>query len=257
MDYLHALIFGLVEGITEFLPVSSTGHLMLTAKILNLGQTEFLKTFEISIQLGAILSVVVLYWRKLLVNFEVMKRIAAAFIPTGVIGLIFYKIIKTYLLESASIVIWALLIGGIIMIAFEKWRAGQPEIPEQRLEDLPYKKCFLVGIFQSFAIIPGVSRSAATILGGLYLGLSRKAIVEFSFLLAVPTMLAATGLDLFKNYGAFNGEEAAFLAIGFFASFATAIIAIKFMLNYIKNHTFIAFGIYRIIAAILFFLFIR
>ncbi|MFA6106119.1 MAG: undecaprenyl-diphosphate phosphatase [Patescibacteria group bacterium] len=254
MNFLHALIFGLVEGITEFLPVSSTGHLMLTAKILGLGQTEFLKTFEISIQLGAILSVVALYWRKLLVNFEVMKRIAAAFIPTGVIGLVFYKIVKTYLLESAPIVIWSLLIGGIFMIAFEKWRAGQPEIPEQRLEDLPYKKCVAVGIFQALAMVPGVSRSAATILGGLYLGLSRKAIVEFSFLLAVPTMLAATGLDLFKNYGAFNGGEAAFLAIGFITSFATAIFAIKFMISYIKKHTFMAFGIYRVAIAILFLL---
>ncbi|MFA6393514.1 MAG: undecaprenyl-diphosphate phosphatase [Patescibacteria group bacterium] len=254
MNLIHALIFGIVEGITEFLPVSSTGHLLLTAKILGLAQTEFLKTFEISIQLGAILSVVVLYWRKLLVNFEVMKRIAAAFIPTGVIGLIFYKIVKTYLLESASIVIWSLLVGGIIMIAFEKWREEKPEIPEQRLEDLPYKKCVAVGIFQSLAIIPGVSRSAATILGGLYLGLNRKAIVEFSFLLAVPTMLAATGVDLIKNFSAFDVREITFLAIGFITSFATAILAIKFMISYIKKHDFTAFGIYRVAIAIIFLL---
>ena len=253
MNTLQALIFGLVEGITEFLPISSTGHLMLTAKLLGLAQTEFLKTFEISIQLGAILSVVVLYWRKLLINWEVMKRIVVAAIPTGIIGLALYKIVKEYFLESTTIVLWSLLLGGILLIAFEKWHQKKPEAAEQKLEEIPYKNYFIVGVCQAFGIIPGVSRSAATIIGGLALGFSRKNIVEFSFLLAVPTMIAATGLDLYKNAGAFNGDQFNALAIGFIVSFITAILAIKFLMGYIQKRSFIAFGIYRIAIAILFF----
>jgi len=256
MSTLHALIFGLVEGVTEFLPISSTGHLMLTSIALGLTQTDFLKTFEISIQLGAILSVVVLYWRRLLTNWEVMKRIAVAFIPTGIIGFFVYKAVKN-LLSNISIVPWTLLIGGILLIIFELWHKKRPEVSEQKLEDLSYTKYFLVGIIQSISMIPGVSRSAATIIGGLALGFSRKNIVEFSFLLAVPTVLAATGYDLLKNAGAFSSSQFNFLAIGFIASFITALLAIKFLMGYIQKHSFIAFGIYRIAIALLFWFVIR
>ncbi|MFA6171365.1 MAG: undecaprenyl-diphosphatase UppP [Patescibacteria group bacterium] len=253
MSTLHALIFGLVEGITEFLPISSTGHLMLTSIVLGLTQTDFLKTFEISIQLGAILSVVVLYWRRLLTNWEVMKRIAMAFIPTGIIGFFVYKTVKN-LLSNISIVPWTLLIGGILLIIFELWHKKRPEVSEQKLEDISYAKYFLVGVIQSVSMIPGVSRSAATIIGGLGLGFSRKNIVEFSFLLAVPTVLAATGYDLLKNASAFSASQFNSLAIGFVASFITALLAIKFLMSYIQKHSFIAFGIYRIAIAILFLL---
>ena len=252
MNYLDAIIFGIVEGITEFLPISSTGHLMLTAQLLGLGQTEFIKTFEIAIQLGAILSVVVLYWRELLVNMEIAKRVIAAFLPTAVLGLLLYKIIKRYLLASTTVVLWSLLLGGIFLIIFEIIHSRRKE----RIDDLasiPYPSCLLIGLFQSISMVPGVSRAAATIVGGLILGIRRKTIVEFSFLLAVPTMLAATCLDLYKNAGSFSADQMGFLLVGFVVSFVAALAAVKFLLNFIKHHTFIPFGLYRIGIVLLFF----
>ncbi len=251
MDFLQAFIFGIVEGITEFLPISSTGHLMLTAQVMGLTQSEFLKTFEIAIQLGAILSVVVLYWRSLLVEMEVAKRVIAAFLPTAVLGLLFYKIIKKYLLASTGVVLWSLLIGGIFLVVFELLHRERGERVED-LASIPYSSALLIGVFQSVAMVPGVSRAAATIVGGLLLGVSRKTIVEFSFLLAVPTMLAATCLDLYKNAGSFSSAQLGFLLVGFVVSFVAALAAVKFLLNFIKHHTFIAFGIYRIAIALLF-----
>ena len=263
MEIFHAIILGIIEGITEFLPISSTGHLILSSHVLNLEQTDFLKTFEISIQLGAILSVVVLYWKKLLVNFEIIKRIALAFIPTGILGLAFYKIVKTYLMESQLVIVASLFIGGIILILFEVWYEKKKKLKRDSsvpqndksddIETISYKNSILIGIFQSIAMIPGVSRSGATIVGGLSLGLSRKTIVEFSFLLAVPTMVAATGLDLFKNAGSFSGDQFSILAVGFIISFFIALLSIKWLLKFIKNHSFIWFGVYRIIISILFF----
>lgn len=248
MNFFDATIYGIIEGITEFLPISSTGHLMLTAKVLG-GQTEFLKSFEIIIQLGAILSVVALYWRKFLIDFETLKRVIVAFVPTGILGLIFYKIVKTYLLGSNTVVLWSLFIGGAILIIFELFHK-EKEIHVGETSQISYKKSLLIGLFQSIAMIPGVSRSAATIIGGLSLGISRKTIVEFSFLLAVPTMLAASGLDLIKNASSFSSDQIGFLVIGFSTSFLVAILAIKFFIKFIQKHTFIPFGIYRIAVAI-------
>ncbi|MFA6390104.1 MAG: undecaprenyl-diphosphate phosphatase, partial [Patescibacteria group bacterium] len=171
----------------------------------------------------------------------------------GIIGFFVYKTVKN-LLSNISIVPWTLLIGGILLIIFELWHKKRPEVSEQKLEDISYAKYFLVGVIQSVSMIPGVSRSAATIIGGLGLGFSRKNIVEFSFLLAVPTVLAATGYDLLKNASAFSASQFNSLAIGFVASFITALLAIKFLMSYIQKHSFIAFGIYRIAIAILFLL---
>lgn len=251
MDLLHALILGIVEGVSEFLPVSSTGHLILASKFLGIPSTDFVKSFEIAIQLGAILSVVVLYARSFLVNIEVLKRVGAAFIPTAMIGLILYKLIKKFLLGNAGIVVWSLLLGGIALIVFELWHREKSEARED-LATLPYKTAVLIGIFQALAIIPGVSRSAATIVGGLLLGLKRRTIVEFSFLLAVPTMAAAAGLDLLKSAHNFNSQEFACLGTGFLVSFAVAILSIKFLLNFIKTNNFISFGVYRIFVAVVF-----
>ena len=255
MSVFHAFIFGVVEGITEFLPISSTGHLILTARILGFAQTDFIKSFEIAIQLGAILSVVVLYWRSFLVNPEVLKRVIAAFIPTAVLGLLFYKIIKKFLLGE-SVVLWALFIGGIFLIVFELWHKETKNDAEE-IAYISYPQVFLIGVFQSVAMIPGVSRAAATICGGLFLGVKRKTIVEFSFLLAVPTMLAATVLDLLKSGGAFSASEFKFLSVGFFSSFAMGIIAIQFLIRFIQSHRFISFGIYRIILALVFCLYFK
>jgi undecaprenyl-diphosphatase len=255
MDILHAIVFGIVEGITEFLPISSTGHLMLTAQVMGLGQTEFLKTFEIAIQLGAILSVVVLYWRSLLVELEIAKRVIAAFLPTAVLGLLFYKIIKRYLLANTHVVLWSLLIGGIFLVIFEIIHRHREESIDD-LKAVPYSTALLIGLFQSIAMIPGVSRSAATIVGGLILGLKRRTIVEFSFLLAVPTMLAATCLDLYKNASSFSTGQLGSLIVGFIVSFIAALLGVKFLLNFIKHHTFIPFGIYRIALVIMFWIFL-
>ena len=256
MDILNAIVFGIIEGITEFLPISSTGHLILTAHLLGISQTEFMKTFEIAIQLGAILAVVVLYWKSLFTDFKVMQRIAVAFVPTAILGLIFYKFIKSVLLNSQPVVLWSLLLGGIFLIVFELLYKEKSE-SAANMRDISYKKVFLIGVFQSMAMVPGVSRSAATIIGGLLLGLKRKTIVEFSFLLAVPTMLAATGLDLVKNAGSFSKDQFFLLAVGFMVSFIVAALSIKFLLYFIKNHNFIIFGIYRICVAILFWLIVR
>ena len=251
MTYLHALILGIVEGFSEFLPISSTGHLILTSYLLHLKQTDFQKTFEIAIQLGAILSVVVLYWRALLVNFEILKRVITAFIPTAILGFIFYKIIKRVLLGSNTVVLYSLLIGGIFLVLFEL-RHREKEGASEELSDISYSKSFIIGLCQAVAMIPGVSRSAATIIGGLILGIKRKTIVEFSFLLAVPTMVAATGLDLMKSGGHFTMEEFYLLLMGFVSSFITALLSIKWLIHFIKNHTFISFGIYRILIFLLF-----
>ena len=254
MSLLHALILGIVEGITEFLPVSSTAHLILAGHALGLADSEFLKSFEIIIQLGAILSVVVLYWSKFW-NWEVIGKLVVAMIPTGIIGLTVYKALKTHLLGNVTVVLTALVIGGIALIIFERF--PQRDRDEIDFSEISYGKAFLVGLFQAVAIIPGVSRSAATIVGGSMIGISKRTIVEFSFMLAVPTMLAASGLELVKGSSAISGHYAA-LAVGFVVSFITAVIAIKSFLGYIKKHDFSAFGWYRIVLALVYFLvFIR
>ena len=253
MDFLQTLIMSVVEGITEFLPISSTGHLILTARSLGLTQTEFLKSFEIIIQFGAILSVVVLYWKQLLLDFRVLTRVIAAFIPTAVLGLVFYKIIKTYLLASFHLVLWSLLLGGVALIVFELFHKEKEDAIDD-LAAIPYSTSCVIGLFQAVAMIPGVSRSAATIVGGLALGVRRKTIAEFSFLLAVPTMLAATCLDLLKNRSTFSVDQLSCLSVGFVLSFVSALVGVKFLLRFIKNHTFISFGVYRIVLAISFWL---
>ncbi len=246
---------GIIEGFTEFLPISSTGHLILTSSILNLKQTDFLKSFEIAIQLGAVLSIVFLYWKSFLAERETLKRVLVAFLPTAIGGIVFYKIFKNVLLENSNIVLWALFSGGIFLIIFELlYREKENSI--ERISELPYSKSFFIGAFQIIAMIPGLSRAAATIIGGLALGLKRKTIVEFSFLLAVPTMLGAVVFDLIQNAGKFSFEQINFLAVGFIISFITAILSVKLLLRFIKNHNFVIFGFYRIILAFLFWLII-
>ena len=253
MTILTTIILGIIEGLTEFLPVSSTGHLILASNILGLEQNNFLKSFEIIIQLGAILAVIVLYYKDLFV-IENIKKLVVGFIPTGLIGFLFYKIVKTYFFVNQNVVLWSLLIGGIVLIAFELWKKSPTQTSlsteNDNLGQISYKKVLIIGLFQSIAIIPGVSRSAATIIGGLSLGLSRELIVKFSFLLAVPTMIVASGYDILKNASAFSLDQFGTLTLGFVVSFAVAILAIKFFLKYISKHSFIVFGVYRIILAV-------
>ncbi|MCR4330614.1 MAG: undecaprenyl-diphosphatase UppP [Patescibacteria group bacterium] len=261
MNILDAIVLGAVEGLTEFLPVSSTGHLILTSTLLGLDQTEFLKSFEIVIQLGAILAVVVFYWRAFL-DMATIKKLITAFLPTGIIGLLLYHTIKTYLIGNLSVVVASLFVGGIAIIAFEWWYKRTDmnapdlnvvEVPAPHVSSISYRKALAIGLFQSVAMVPGVSRSAATIIGGLALGLDRRTIVEFSFLLAVPTMLAATTLDLIKNIGEFSASQTTLLFTGFLTAVVVALGAISFLLRFVKKHDFTVFGIYRVIVAILFF----
>lgn len=253
MDLLSAIILAVVEGLTEFLPVSSTGHLILAAAVLNVAQTTFVKSFELALEFSSILAVVVLYWR-LFLKIEVLKRLVVAFIPTGIVGLAVYRFFKDVLLGNQLIVLWALLLGGIFILLFE-WRYKE----RSKIDDIvkiPYAHCFLIGICQAISVIPGVSRSAPTIMAGLGLGMKRQTIVLFSFLLAVPTMAAASGFDLLMSYNEFSSGQIDILAVGFVTSFLVALPAIKYFLEYVKKNNFIPFGVYRILLVVLFFFFV-
>jgi undecaprenyl-diphosphatase len=255
MNIFQAVILSIIEGITEFLPISSTGHLILASHVLRIPQTEFVKSFEIIIQLGAIVSVVVLYFKKLIHSKMLYKRLLLSFLPTALFGFTLYRVIKTYLLGNSLVVVLSLFIGGIFLILFEKYFPQKKTI--KTMENASKKDAVIIGLFQSVSMVPGVSRSAATIIGGMTVGFDRKSAVEFSFLLAIPTMAAATGLDLVKSGFSFSSYEFLLLGIGFIVSFITAWVAVKYFLSYVQKNTLVPFGMYRILIAILFLLFIK
>ncbi len=256
MDLLHAIILGIIEGLSEFLPISSTAHIVFTAKFLNIAQSDFTKTFEIGIQSGAILAVVVLYAKKLLIERKVLEKVILAFIPTAILGFIFYKLIKEFLIGNILISLIALFIGGLIIIFAEKFFKTKEQ--KLKIQDLSTKQAVLIGVSQSISVIPGVSRSGATILSSMFFGLSRKEAVELSFMLAIPTMFAATGYDLLKNAKLLTTANIEVLFVGFIASFITALIAVKWFIKYVQTNTLIPFAIYRIlIAIILYFVFLN
>ena len=256
MNLIDTLILSAVEGFTEFLPISSTGHLILTAQALGVQQTDFVKSFEIIIQLGAILAVVALYFKTML-NKKIWPQILIAFIPSAIIGFFLYGFIKNVLFENSLVVVIALLIGGIAYIAIEYLHKDVKQT-DQTIESITYKNALIIGLFQSISVIPGVSRAGSSILGALMLGINRKTAAEFSFILAVPTIFAATVLDITETKLNFSSNELILLSIGFIASFIFAFISIKWLIKYLNNHSFIIFGIYRIALAIIFYLvFIR
>ncbi len=246
----HAFIMGMVEGLTEFLPVSSTGHLILTAHLMGLTHDQFTKSFEISIQLGAILAVVFLYWKRLVSDFELWKRVLVAFLPTGLLGFTFYRLIKDYLIGNDKVVVLSLFLGGVFLLFAD--RLCERYCTLEDVSQLSYKRAFAVGLFQSLAMVPGVSRSGATIIGGMLMGLNRKKAAEFSFLLAVPTMFVATAYDLYKSHAYFNNEEWSILAIGFFTAFFSALLSVKFLLSFVSKYSFVPFGIYRIFVSLVY-----
>ncbi|MES2668535.1 MAG: undecaprenyl-diphosphate phosphatase [Patescibacteria group bacterium] len=252
MTWSDSLILGLIEGITEFLPISSTGHLILASELLGLAPSSFLSTFQIAIQLGAIAAVVFLYWKSFL-DVRFLTKLFVAFLPTGLVGILVYPYVKGYLLGNSMVVVASLFIGGVVLIVFELFHTEKPTSLEGA-KQITYGQAFLVGCFQSIAIIPGVSRSAATIIGGLLVGMRRIAIVEFSFLLAVPTMVAATGYDLLKSRDTLSLDNLGLLAIGFCTAFFVALLSMRFLLAIVRRYSFIPFGIYRIVLAVLFFL---
>lgn len=251
MTLFDALLLGALEGVTEFLPVSSTGHLILASQLLGLEQTNAHKAFEVAIQLGSILAVLFLYAKDLIRDKSLWIKLAVAFIPTGVLGFLFYKQIKSLFgVETVSIM---LIAGGIVFLAVEYFRRDKAIDSGKGLSDLSYKEAFLIGVFQSLSMIPGTSRSGATIIGGLLLGLKRKAAAEFSFLLAIPTMIIATAYDLIKHRNEMVVDDYTMLAIAFVTAFVFALATVKIFVNFVSRHTFTPFAIYRIIVGVIFF----
>lgn len=288
MDLLNAAILGLIEGFSEFLPISSTGHLILVSHFLDLEQNNEHRAFEVIIQLGSILAVLVVLWRRLLgldfisansykqsktaieSKFKIFKnpqiyalfalysRLFVAFLPAAIFGFLFYKSIQE--LFNAQIVAFMLIFVGVIFIIIEifivKKREKNAKNSEAKViestfiestSQLPsYTKAIIIGVFQAFAMIPGTSRSGASIIGGLLCGLDRKSATEFSFMLALPTMLAATAYTIFKNPQILAGEQFSVLCVGFLVAFISAFFAVKVFLSFISRFNFIPFGIYRI-----------
>lgn len=258
MSFIHTLILSIIEGFTEFLPVSSTGHLILTSKLLGIAPSDFQKTFEIVIQLGAILAVVVLYFKKLISNIKLIKKLIVAFIPTAIVGATLYPVIKGFLLGSSAVTLNALFWGGIVLIGIEWFLKKYKVTSKEKAKEPTYKQSLLIGVFQSFAIVPGVSRAAATIIGGLLVGLDRSAATEFSFLLAVPTMIAASALDIYKSQDVLlHSGNLSMLVLGTVLSFVFAMVAVKFLIGYVKKHDFRIFGVYRIVLSVLYWIFVK
>jgi undecaprenyl-diphosphatase len=253
LTIFEAVILGIIEGITEFLPISSTGHLIVTSELLNLEQTAVNKAFEVIIQFGAILAVVLSYPSKFsLQHIQLWMKITLSFIPIGAVGFLFASDIKA--LFSVEIVAYMFIVGGIIFLIVEKfYKPKEHHISD--IETISYKQALLIGLAQITALIPGTSRAGATIIGGLLVGLTRKASAEFSFLLAMPVMLAVTLYDTLKHYEDFTSSNLLVLAVGFIVSFVVAFIVIKLFIKFLEKFTFVAFGFYRIILGAILLLF--
>ena len=248
MTILQAILLAIIEGITEFLPVSSTGHMIIGAALMGINEESFTKLFEVNIQFGAILAVVVMYRKKFFefTNVQFFIRLMIAFIPAAILG----KLLNDYidaLLESVLVVAINLVLGGVILVFVDKWFQN----PNQDTTDVTHKQALIIGFFQCIAMIPGVSRSAATIIGGQTQGLSRKAAAEFSFFLAVPTMLAAGGYKLLKTYDQIQKADIQLLILGNLVAFIVAIFAIRFFIAFLTKHGFKVFGYYRIAVGVL------
>lgn len=246
MTLIEALVLAVVEGLTEFLPVSSTGHMILATSLMGMESTDFVKLFTVAIQLGTILSVVVLYFKRFFKSVHFYLKLVVAFIPAAILGLIFSDLIDD-MLESPMTVAISLVIGGVILLFVDRW-FNNPEIDDS--DEISYGTALKIGFYQCLAMIPGTSRSGASIVGGMSQKLSRKAAAEFSFFLAVPTMLGATGkklLDFFQDGGTLSSHEVNMLIVGNVVGFLVAIAAIKSFIGFLTKHGFRLFGWYRII----------
>lgn len=250
MSLIHVIILAIIEGITEFIPVSSTGHMVIASAFMGIGKNDFVKLFEVCIQLGAILSVVVLYFKRFFRSIDFYLKLVAGVIPAVIVGVLFKKKIDI-LLESPLVVAIMLLIGGVILLFVDDW-FNKPSVDKEK--EISYSTAFKIGLFQCLAVIPGVSRSAATIVGGMSQKLSRTAAAEFSFFLAVPTMFGATVKELWdyhKHHAQMlDGEQIKFLLIGNLIAFIVAMLAIKTFITFLEKKGFKLFGVYRILAGI-------
>jgi undecaprenyl-diphosphatase len=246
MNLIQTIIIAIVEGITEFLPISSTGHMIIVQKLLGVPSSEFVKAFTVIIQFGAILSVLVLYWKRFLQSLDFYWKLIVAFLPAAIFGFLFNDLIDQ-MLENVTVVAVSLLVGGVVMLFVDKWFNSDTEISQE----MSWSRALKIGLFQCIAMIPGVSRSMVTIVGGMSTKLTRKNAAEFSFFLAVPTMAAATGYKLLKLLKDPAGLElvksnAMTLLVGNAVAFVVAMISIKFLIAYLTKYGFKAFGYYRI-----------
>ena len=255
MDLLNSVFLGIVEGLTEFLPVSSTGHLILFGDVLGFN-TNTSKVFDVVIQLGAILAIVVLYWRvfiSVLTNWRMkqaqhfMRNVMLAFLPAAVIGAFAHDAIKEYLFNSWTVAM-AMVLGGVAILFIERYKPA-PRV--DGTEQLSVKTSLAIGFFQCLAMVPGVSRSGATIMGALLCGVERKAAAEFSFFLAVPTMFAATLYDLYKARHDLSSDGLSDIAVGFVVSFIVALVVVRWLVKFIQTHGFQVFAYYRIVVGII------
>lgn len=244
MTWLQAIVLAIVEGITEFLPISSTGHMIIAAHVMGIGHQPFVKVFEVAIQFGAILSVVVLYFKRFLKSWTFYAKLFVAFLPTAVIGLLIKKHVDQ-MLESVTVVACSLLLGGIVLLFVDKWFARNEKHPDA---EPSYLSGFWIGLIQAVSMIPGVSRAAATIIGGLSQNLNRKSAAEFSFFLAVPTMFAATVKSMWDEKDMLLQADTpwALLLLGNVVAFGVALLAIRGFIGYLTQHGFKVFGYYRI-----------
>ena len=246
MNMIDAIALSIIEGITEFLPISSTGHLILFGKLLNITESDFLKAFNIIIQLGAILSVIVIYYRRLLSGLKIYFQVGIAFLPAAVIGLLVKKQIDQ-ILDRIDVVAIALFLGGIVFILIEKIKKNR----NLQIQDLSYMRCFQIGLIQCCAFVPGVSRAGAAMIAGMLVGLDRKNAAEFSFFLAVPTILGASAVKAKDILPFLNPENSTLLLIGIVGSFITGLLAIRFFTGLMARITLTPFGIYRIILGLI------
>jgi len=247
MNWIEAFILAIVEGLTEFLPVSSTGHMIITQGLMGMKSTEFSKVFLIAIQFGTILSVVVLYWKRFFQSMSFYYKLFVAFLPAAFFGLLLNDYIDA-LLESVYVVAIMLILGGIVLVFIDRWFKGNEDIPDR---EISYPEALKIGLFQVIAMIPGVSRSAATIIGGMTQKFSKRQAAEFSFFLAVPTMFAATAYKMLKGYEAINSDNIGILIFGNVIGFIVALFAIKSFISYLTKHGFAIFGYYRIVVGVL------
>lgn len=249
MSIVQAIVLAFIEGITEFLPISSTGHMIIGSTVMGISSNEFVKVFTVAIQLGAIVSVMVLYWKRFWQSLKFYYVIAVAFVPAAVVGLLLNDLIDA-LLERVDVVGWTLILGGIVLLFVDRWF---DRTTEDGSSAVSYPRALKIGLYQCISLIPGVSRSAATIVGGLAVGLNRRTAAEFSFFLAVPTMFAATGYKLLKYYlhgNAFGNEQIQLLIVGNVIAFLVAMVAIKAFIGFLTRHGFKWFGYYRILVGL-------
>jgi|JI10StandDraft_1071094.scaffolds.fasta_scaffold63350_3 undecaprenyl-diphosphatase len=258
MTILHALILGLVEGLTEFLPVSSTAHLLITSRLLSIPTSAFMKMFLVVIQLGAILAIILYYRKSLPQLVSLWKKVLVAFVPAAIIGYIFYQVIKNFFFESFLVIALGLIVGGVVMIFVEKKATPLPvdAMPIATLRTLTLRHSFLIGCAQALAVIPGVSRSAATIISGRLLGYSRESVTLFSFLLGTVTLGAAVSYDLLKTPFIVSNDTMFLLMCGFLTALAFAYFSIHTLMRIVSKYGFAPFGWYRILIGLLLIIFL-